>query len=275
MANHAELEKPAHILLARDELRVVLQTLNAQTIPGLPAPTDMTPEQLTVANQVAQRTLRARRLAQLRDDGVLSVHLILLTAVGVAAYPEKTISAFCWDKPGGTLKRLYAHQRGRDFALHTLPEADIHRLSLLNDQARWLSYLMEFSGLVALPTEETVPHQLVLEQTIFTTMQEMAYNGNVAQAVSYLANFDIPAEEARPLAETFTQEPRIAILQIITVGEGEQAPRKHDLSIIQSDDLTWLIVPAPAVESNQPLVIKTCALPEIETLLATWLGHES
>ncbi len=274
MANHAELEKPAHILLAQDELRVVLQTLNAQTIPGLPAPTDMTPEQLTVANQVAQRTLRARRLAQLRDDGVLSVHMILLTAVGVAAYPEKTISAFCWDKPGGTLKRLYAHQRGRDFALHTLPEAGIHRLSLLNDQARWLSYLMEFSDLVQLPAEVT-PHQMVLEQTIFTTMQEMAYNGNVSQAVNYLANFDIPEEEARPLAETFTQEPRFVILQVITLAEGEQAPRKHDLSIIQSEDQTWLIVPAPAVESNQPLVIKTCALPEIEALLTKWLGHES
>lgn len=265
-----ESEKPAHILLARDELRVVLQTLQAQSILGLPEP-EMTPEQLAIANQVAQRTLRARRLAQMRDDGTLLVHMVLLTAVGVAAYPEKSISALCWDTPGSSLKQLYAHQRGGDFAIHTKPEADIHRLTLLNNQEKWLDYLLEFTDLLATPTE-TTPHEVVLEQTVFATMQEMAYTSSANQAVNYLSNFDVPEADARALAETFNQEPRIVILQIITLADGADTAVKYDLSLVQGEELTWLIVPAPAVESNQPLVIKTCTLPEVETLLKQWLA---
>jgi hypothetical protein len=265
-------EKPAHVLLSEDELRVVLQTLGASGMAGLGEPT-LTAEQLALVHTVAQRSLRARRLAQVRaEDGTLMLHMVLLTAVGIALYPEKSITCLCWDKPGGQLSRVYAYQRGEDYSLHSQPEADIHRLSLLDNRERWLEYVWQLTGLAE--TAEVAPaHQLVLEQTAFMAMQEMVLAGNVAEAVRYLTSLGLADTAVSALVNSLADTPRMVVMQTIAVLPDEEGmAEKHDLSLIQGAGVTWLLVPTPTADNKQPLVIKTCTASEIGTLLGQWLG---
>ena len=88
--------EPVDLLLSREELLLLLDLLQANTIPGLEVDPfgELNDAQRQLAIVWAGRALRARELAQLNEAGELMVHDDLLTAVGTCAYADKAFFGF-------------------------------------------------------------------------------------------------------------------------------------------------------------------------------------
>src|SRR5687767_8156438 len=91
VAGDLESERPlVSVALTQEELRLVSILVGSEGLPGLES-LEGAPSDKQIADVLyGQRSLQARELAAIADDGSLAVHDVLLTMVGTAAYPEQS-----------------------------------------------------------------------------------------------------------------------------------------------------------------------------------------
>jgi hypothetical protein len=264
------VSEPINILLSREELLLVLNLLEAESVPGLDADPlgELNVDGLALATIVAGRGLRARELARVGEDGELQVHSALLTAVGVCAYSSNTIFVYHW--PGGeaTPVRYFGHIRGDDIAAHTRPEDVLHQFTIMPSREHLIEQVLTVCEYAEAP--QTSALELTVPEDDFVQIRELAGQGKVDEAVEYLGSKNINTEAGRAFVSTLAQSPRVSILQSLAQ-EDNEAVHKRDFTLVQNREHTWFIAPTTGEGESTPLLVKATNRDEVETLLAELL----
>jgi hypothetical protein len=259
--------EPINILLSREELLLVLELLQAESLPGLDADPlgELSPEGRDLALTVAGRGLMARDLAQLGEDGQLSVHSALLTAVGVCAYSTNTVFVFHWPETRENPIRYFGHVREDDVAAHSRPDDVLHLFTLLPSKDHLIEQVLAFCEFRDVP--QTGSFEMAVAGEDFVQVRQLASNGSPQEAVDLLVANGAGPESAAAFVSTLAGSPRVSILQTLTQ-EGEDEVLKRDFTMVQDSQHTWFIGPTAAESEDLNLVIRLTTREEIESLLA-------
>ncbi len=261
--------EPINVQLSREELLLVLDLLQVTSIPGLDTDPfgELDEAQRQLALIWAGRALRARGLAQVNDEGELTVHSALLTAVGVCAYSNNALFAFHWPSNGETPVRYFGHMRGDDIAVHTRPEDVLHLFALLPSKEELLSQVFAFCECEDVPGAHTF--EMTVSNDDFVQARELANNGEAEQAVELLTGSGGEGETAVAFIATLANSPRISILQTLKQ-DGDDAVQKSDFTVVQNDEYAWFIASAQT-EGDAALLIKSTTRSEVEDVLTDLL----
>ena len=263
MADEQILE-PINILLSREELLLVLDLLEADTIPGLDAdPTlgELTPEQRSLALTVAERALRARELVQLEANGELIIHKRLLTAVGVCAYPHSAVLVYHWPSQADTPVRYFGHLRGDDVIAHSVPDSTLHMFSLLLSRAQLVEQVLavaQYQEVAANALEFNIP------ASVLGQVRELANAAEVDAATTVLSENGVATASAQAFVHTLAGNPRVTIMQLLKQ-QSQGDPLRQDVTLLQNGNSAWLV--SQQTESNTDLWVKTITQAELTALL--------
>ncbi|MDJ0757009.1 MAG: hypothetical protein QNJ45_25990 [Ardenticatenaceae bacterium] len=259
-----------NLVLASDELRLVLGLLQTATLPGLdPEATDLqTSEARRIADLVASRTLRARGLARLDDDGALSLHPTLLTAVGVCAYASSSLFVFHWEEQGTIPRRYFGHIREDDVVLHARPEADLHLFSLLPSRSALYQQLMQACEFKLDQAEGSMNFEL--PSPVFVQVRELAYASATEDATKLLVDHNVDLQAAEKFVHTLSSPHQVAIMQTLQQ-VGDEEVNRHDLTLLQNSSDPWLIRPQAQSDEGLLLEVRMTNSSEVEGFIASHL----
>jgi hypothetical protein len=215
-----------------------------------------------------ERALRARQLAQVREDQSVVVHNALLTAVGVCAYSQNALFIYHWGGNDEAPTRYFAHIRGNDIAAHTRPEDVLHLFTLLPSKEYLLAQVMTVCEYEDVATSEFA--EMTVTENSFVRARELVGKSDAQVAARLLVNDGAADEVAQAFVGTLASSPRISIFQTFKQ-EGDTAVQKGDFTVVQDNQHAWLIAPAASEDGNPSLLIKPTTRDEIETLLAELL----
>lgn len=263
-----ESAQPINILLSRDELLFVLDTLKASFILGLDTDPmgDRDQEQQSLAMMVASRALRARGLAQLLDNGQIAIHNALIAAVGVCAYPQQTISVYHWPSQEEFTTRYFAHIRGNEVVVHTRPEDVLHLLSRLPSKEYLVDQMLNVCRVNDNQNADTM--QVTLPSQLFGQIRQLTQQGNPQDALGVLAQNGVASDSANSLVTTLAHDPHVSVVQTLK-RQAAGAVEKKECTIIQNSVHAWLVQPSD--QSNATLAINAVSKGEVQGLLAGWL----
>lgn len=259
--------KPINVLLSRDELLYLLSLLGTETLPGIDPDSmgDLTPEQRRLAHEIALRSLRARELAQQRNGRDVAVHNALLAALGVCAYPQKTLFVYQWSAGVETPMRFFAHIRDQEVVAHTRPEVDLHLFSRLPSVNYLVTQLLAFCECNTMPATQST--NIMMAKGDFAEVRRLAQAGSSAAALDLLLQNRLPSISAQSLVNTFSAAPRISLVQMLKqVGEAVQM---QELTLVQNPQYAWL-VENDAIEPDR-LRISGTQRAAVESVFTQWL----
>lgn len=259
--------EPINLLLSRDELLYILSLLGAESLPGIdPDPLgDLTPEQRTMAHQIALRSLRARELAQQRNGDGIAVHNALLAAVGVCAYPHKTLFAYHWAAGAEAPLRFFGHLRDQEVVTHSRPEADLHLFSRLPSANYLVTQLLVLCECNNSPATQAA--DVLIATHDFAEMRRLAEGGSSDAALDLLLQNRLPSISAQALVNTFSAAPRVSMIQLLKQ-EGATV-QKQELTLVQNAHHAWLVQTDADVQAQ--LRIKVTQRAAVESIFTHWL----
>lgn len=264
-----ENAQPINILLSRDELLFVLDTLKASFILGLDTDPmgDRDREQQSLAMTVASRALRARGLATVLENGQIAIHNALIAAVGVCAYPQQTVSVYHWPSKEEFTTRYFAHVRGNEVVAHTRPEDVLHLLSRLPSKEYLVDQMLNVCHFA--DTQPAAPMQLNLPSQEFGQIRLLTQQGNAEEALGVLQRNGVAGDSANSLVTTLSHEPHVSIVQTLKRQPAGNV-EKRECTLIQNSVHAWLA--QPSEQGNATLAINAVSKNEVQGLLAGWLN---
>jgi hypothetical protein len=264
--------QPVSITLSEEELLVVMNTLEAISIPGLEANAwrALSPEQQDLALSVAQRGLQARGLAEVDEDGGLLVHRALLNAVGVCAYPHRTTLIEHWPFGSGSTV-LYSHIRDEDSVVHRVARG-LHTFTLFASEAALVEYLVS-----ACEWKSDDDSSSFLELTVppadFTRVCDASATGAEEEALQVLGNAGNGASKAgSALVHSLANAPRVSIVQLLRPDSGSGPGSEQTFTLIDGGERGWVISPT-TLATDSPLKVRTVSRSEVGTALLRGLSR--
>ncbi|MCB8977457.1 MAG: hypothetical protein H6657_08565 [Ardenticatenaceae bacterium] len=259
--------EPINILLSREELLLTLRALQVASIPGIDRDPlgDLTPDGLELAMTIAERSLRARELAQVREDGSLALHNLLLTAVGVCAYATKMVFVYHWRDDGDLPVRYFGHMRDGDFVAHTRPDDVLHLFTLLPTKDQMIEQIAQLCGWEDRGRKNGL---YSLDVPDFAQIRQLAKAGEVNTAVAHLQEHQANPAAATALVETLTHAPHVSILQLLKQEDNPSVTRR-DFTVVQDQEHCWLMT-SPSGNTTDPLLVKTAVKADLIALISDW-----
>lgn len=262
------LTQAINLILSRDEVLVALDALSAATIPGLdPDPLgDMSTGQRRLASLVAGRSLRARGLAKIRDDGQLLLHRTLLSAVGTCAYSQSALMVLHWTAASEAPVRIFGHQRSAEVVEHIPHDDVLHEFLCLPGRAQLIDEILTRCQCQDIPSRE--PLTMTIARTGFAQARSLAGSGDPDGATAYLVAAQAPERVARAFARTWAQRPRVSLIQMLQHQTG--SVWRRDITLVQDDQRAWLAVPVRG-DADSPMSVNSVSRAEVARLLNEWL----
>jgi hypothetical protein len=261
--------EPINILLSREELLFVLNSLEADFIPGLDAEPqgEITVAQELFAMTVAGRALRARELVR-QASGALEIHTALLTMIGVCVYSQNVLFVYHWPTTAETPTRYFGHIRGNDIVAHTRPEDVLHLFSLLPGKEHLVNQVLAVCQYDDVPASPSL--EFAAPSDTFAQVRQLAGTGDVQNAVNLLIDNAVAADTAKTFVDTLAHSPRVSIMQAVKQ-PGDGTVQKRDFTLLQNGQQAWLAVAPADPAAGTPFRVKTTTKDEIQVLLAEWL----
>jgi hypothetical protein len=227
-------------LLSREETLLLLDLLEAESIPGLdPDPLgDLNDDQRALALIWAGRALRARELASVGENGELLVDEGLLTAVGGCIYWETALYAYHWPEPGSVPIRFFGYVREGQAVGHTRPADVLHRFDVLASAEGMVDEVTAVCQCQTLP--DAPEAQFSLPRAQFVQARELAEAQKAEAAVQMLQEAGVAVETAGAFTAVLAGTPRMTIWQIVRRGE-DGAVETRDYTLLVGDDAAWLV----------------------------------
>lgn len=251
-------------LLSREETLLLLDLLEAESIPGLdPDPLgELNNDQRALALIWAGRALRARGLAAVGENGTLLVDEELLTAVGGCIYWQTAVYTYHWPEPGHTPIRFFGYTRDGQAVTHTCLEDVLHRFTVLPSPEALVD---EITAVCQCQTVPDAPKsQFTLPRDAFVRVRELAEAQGTAAAEETLQEAGASKETAQAFTAVLSGAPRMSIWQIVKRSETGDA-ETHDYTLLHSEKAAWLVsLPAGADE----LEVRTVTAVDLRELLA-------
>lgn len=261
--------EPINVIVSRHELMVVLEALQATIVPGLGEDPlgDLSTEQQGLALIVAQRALEARGLINVDQEGTLTIHQMLLDAIGTCVFAPKALMLFHWPTGAEAPIQYYGHVGEESFVAHTRPNNVLHAFSLLPSAQNIIDQVLSVCGIRNVPQTEDL--SLSLSRSDFVTIRGLAETGELDEAKSLLLTNGVSDETSATFIHALSDNPQISILQILHQVE-DSSVEKRDLTLLQNGEMAWLIT-ATTDDEDGMLQIKPTSRDGVETLLNEWL----
>lgn len=261
-------QQPINLLLSREELLLVLKLLGVETIPGLDADPQgaLDAGQQAVALRVAERALRARALADVRD-GQVALHNALISAVGTCAFPQRTVFVYHWPAGGEEAIRYFGHLRGDEVVVHTRPADVLHLFSRMPSAGYFAEQMLAACAVTA--AEPAVSGGFTLASAAFTRLRQLAEGGSTQAALDLLRQTGIDATGAGALVATLAHNPAVSIVQMRKQQDGAVAGQ--EFTLLQNSQHAWL-VQLDASATERPLQVQPASRQTVERLLSGWLA---
>lgn len=250
--------------LSADELRLILNLLEADTLPGL------TPSQWSVAEQavafsVAEQSLQARGMVQSTDQGLRQVQREVLTTIATCAYSQQAIIVTYWPDNQLSPRRYFGHQLDGRTVVHTEPQVGVHQFVSLEASESLVSHMLDFCQCDAWPLTDSVSFSL--PSAAFGQVRQLVDSHQPAEAVSHLQAHAPSSGASQRFIATLTANPRLTIARTIRQTEG--AVLHRDFVILQAEPDTWLLVSENG-QAEPNLLVSLTHRAELEPLLASW-----
>jgi len=258
-------------LLSREELLLLLKLLNADYILGLtPDPLgELSAKQQAFAFIYAERALRARQLATVDEQGVLKVQRELLDIIGICVYPERSVVAH-HILPNKQASLFTGHCREAQYAIHLIPEAALHHITLHPTSATFFNELIAFCRCQKLP--EALTEGMFIDGETYKRLCESVSSGNELASLNLLLEQGVTHDSAQSFVTTLLAPHTISVVQFLNP-LSTNSLAKREMTILQSESQAWLVVQSNRIDSDELVSIQPLTTQMLtRVLLETW--HE-
>jgi len=255
--------QPIFVTLSLEELLVVLNTLEATSIPGLVADewTRLSPAEQDLALSVARRALEARGLAATDPSGAVLVHRTLLKAVGVCAYPQRTLLIEHW-AAGGQPENVFVHARDEDRVVHTVA-GGLHTFALHSSHSALVDHLGALCGWSGAAVAPNLA--LTIPRADFTRVCDAAAAGAETEAMEVVAAATKSGAAGSALVRALSGTPRISIVQVLSGPDGQPSDQPS-FTVIGGAEGSWVVAPTDN-DDGSPLRAQTTSRGELGSTL--------
>jgi hypothetical protein len=252
------------ITLSREEFRFLLFLLKSGPIMGFDAdPLEkLTEQQRALSFAHAERSLRARDLASLDEEGKLAVRETILLMVGTCAYPEFLLSVHAFPSSGNP-QRVYWNGQNGVIVAHERPEAPLHRLSFVQGRDELLQQFLAMSNVkdVGRFAGEGFTTTNPMLKSVRDTLKK-----SLPDAIKMLKNEGAPDIVAQELVNILAGDHTVAVVHsLVAKREGEE-PEKSSVTVLSGKTSTWLSV----TSEDDTVAMKPTDKDEIRELFASW-----
>ncbi len=238
MADASVPTTPMTFTLSRHELLVILDTLNADTIPGLEedplGPLDEAQERL--ARTIAQRALVARGYLRWGDN-----EPVLLRWVGdaVATCIRAPEMLMIYHRPPAAAPiQYYVHIIDGRAVVHIPSQQVLHFFSIQPSRNDLLDRIDDIVNIPAdLPGGQT---KYILPEATFIQAREQAQAGQLQAAQQTLEQAHLPSNRAAAFLATLTRNPALTVFQHLKAISADET-QKADFTVIRDDQSAWLL----------------------------------
>jgi hypothetical protein len=227
------------LTLTQEELDLVGRLLDVEGIPGLDVDGSDDPQQsdrVALGLLYAERSLRARELARIDNDGRLLLHEAVLATVSVCAYAEESVFVF-HTEPGGTTSQYLGHRMEDTIVAHVVSEAGLHYLAILPDREALVEQVLSFCNLEDIP--EAAGEGLRVSSAELAEAREKAAAGDVGGAAEALGRDGSDGRPAETVAHALAGPHEVSILVRASAVHEEQGPK---FTILRVPEAAWCAV---------------------------------
>lgn len=263
---HASINyAPVNIILAREEVLLILRLLDHTVLYGLDADPlgELTKEQVAYGLICAERSMRARGIARIdEENGNLLIQNDLLNALGICAFATQLCVVHHFSAEGQP-DRLIAHRLGEQVVIHTNPGIGLHRFLTLSGRDVLLSEL----ATACLDQPRVDGANSLLLQTSranLSAAREAAASGNLEQVQTYLGGGNTNVEAISHLGSLLSQPHSVSIVHILTPQQGDEVA-SQEFTVLHNQQQAWLMVEIP-VDKPEETAGQTDVLCRLSTL---------
>lgn len=185
------------VLLSRNELLVILKLLAVADLPGLgPDPLgELSAEQQAYGMTVAERSLRAREMALVDQQGALLVQREVLELIGSCALAQGTLVVTDVRPSENRANQWFGHRLDTTFVAHFLPDSALHQFNQVADRAALAALIGDFASWPDCPAAPLAA--LELTGAVLAAAREQAgQDGRTAARLLVEAGADAASAEA-------------------------------------------------------------------------------
>lgn len=257
------------ITLSDEELFFVMTQMKTATLLTMEGPpiSGLTPSEERLVLDVAARSLRARKLAQLLEGDQWVLQTKLLAAVRACALPQKMVSLLYVTAYEGSGSRYFLCKYGEEYAIYSQQTIGLHDFFLSPGVDQAISRILTHCNYAA--TVGTQQHNVVIKSNDFAHAQNLVTSGASVEAGRLLTDRGIGPADVEALIETLSDQPRISIFRWWTTDSG--ALRTQDLLFLQGGQHSWVAHTVSAGDSVGVWQMKTLASREIPQIVGSWL----
>jgi len=221
-------------LLSREELQLILNLLDSDWIPGFEFNSlgELSDEEQALGLLYAERALRARELAVLREDGKLLVNNDLLKNVGICAYAQKAIIVTYFENEFPN--RFIAFEREGQIVVQKIPEPGLHYFARIPDSKSLWQQLFGFCQFNDIANNQTKQTDLIIPAEIISKTRDLASSGQSQPAIEYLTNVGVTDQASQEIVGILSGPHKVAIFEVLVIPE-DQIIHRHGMSVFYND----------------------------------------
>jgi hypothetical protein len=161
-----EQNVPLSVTLSLEEVALLVRLFGAKTMPGMGTEplAGIPPDQVNFLLSSADRSLRARRIISLSEDGKITIERFILALLGPCIAPEFSVVSLC-AKQGGAADMVYFHAAQMMTVEHVISGPGLHTFAALKDRQMLFNRLISFVSLDGQPLRSAPTGQLTAETT--------------------------------------------------------------------------------------------------------------
>jgi hypothetical protein len=257
------MDKELDVTLSREELLYLLFLLNSDFIVGIdPDPLDTFPsQQKALAFAHAERSLRARDLADLDENGNVVVREAILLMAGTCAFPEFLLAAHSFPSTGEP-KRIFWNGRAGVIVAHERPEAPLHRLSFLKDRDNLLKEIIDFCK-IEFPNKASFGEFQITNNDLKTIREQV--KNSPKKAVKLLEKAGSSPDAAQEVCSVLSGE-YVVIAFHSLVAQVEKEVVRESASLLVGMTSTWLLQNV----NPETVIVKPIGETELIDLFLKW-----
>jgi len=252
-----------NITLSREELEFLLYLLKSGPILGFdPDPLERySKEQTALTFAQAERSLRARGLADLDENGNVVVREAILLMAGTCAFPEFLLAAHSFPSTGDP-KRIFWNGRAGVIVAHERPEAPLHHLYFLKDRDALLKEILSFCKIEFL--DKVAFEEFQITNNDLKTVREQVKD-SFKKAVKLLEKAGSSPDAAQEVCSILSGK-YIVIAFHSLVAQAEIEAIQESASLLVGRTSTWLLQNV----NPETVIVKPIGETELIDLFLRW-----
>jgi hypothetical protein len=260
---------PVNVVLTREEMALVARLLDRVWLIGHdPDPAGpLSTEQERTALLAAERSLRARELAGVDDQGQLRIRTDVLNALAIALFADVHLQFVTVTADGARRDRLIVRALGPEAVAQTTPAPALHRFLSLPGRETLPRFLAQAAlGTPDLEADDDLAFSAPADR--LRAARASADRGDASGVLAALGRE--PAETA--FAHALVAPHQLTVIHVLAPLAGDQVA-KQELTVLRTDQAAWLTSQTEG-GPDAPYQVRTTSTAGLAALFAAILAPQ-